>query len=134
MPGSVGMEHIRWCFCVLRFDRFVFLAPKIYQFQTIKFIFILCCINNSWQQVIRKPVNFPLKWCHMCKEHAFVAWTVKLSIWVPQMKKMPNLLCQTVYSAISIDTRLRFWYPLLQRITTTNLYHVWPIVFLFCLV
>lgn len=32
--------------------------------------------------IIGKPVCFPFKWCHTCKEHANVGWAAELSVWV----------------------------------------------------
>ena len=48
--------------------------------------------NKSY--TVGKPVYFPFKWCHICKEHAFVGWAAQLSMWVaPKMcQNSPILL------------------------------------------
>lgn len=40
--------------------------------------------NKSY--TIWKPVYFPPKWCHICKENTFVGWPAELSVWVAPMK------------------------------------------------
>ena len=60
---------------------------------------------------IGEPVYFPFKWCHICKEHVFVGRAAELSMWVAPVKGLPNLLCQSAYSAIDsclVDWKIEF--------------------------
>ena len=77
-----------------------------------KFVFgrlFLCCNNASGQYILYgwKASLFPFKWYYICEEHAFVVWAAELSMWVVPMKDLPNLFCQTSYSAI--DSCLMDW-------------------------
>lgn len=51
----------------------------------------MLCVNKSY--TIGKPVYFPFRWCHICKEHAFLGWAAVLSKWVAAMTNVPNCLC-----------------------------------------
>ena len=36
------------------------------------FVFVVTMLLGNKSYTVGKPVYFPFKWCHICKEHAFV--------------------------------------------------------------
>ena len=60
----------------------------------IDYFFVVTKLLGNKAYTIGKPVYLPFKWCHICKEHAFVERAAEMRMLVAPMKDLSNLLCQ----------------------------------------